>query len=168
MNYELAKEADSKYLSLKNCEDCGKTILRGHKSTRCRLCQKKHRNELNVTWQQRYYFANRARILGRHSEYQKFMREFSEAFRDGERTKYLKRFRKLVENGGSHTTTEWNELCAKYDYVCLHCGRKEPEIKLTRDHIIPLSKGGTDNIDNIQPLCGPCNSSKKDKVWTMH
>lgn len=58
------------------------------------------------------------------------------------------------------TQKEWVELCTHYEFVCLCCGRREPEIKLTADHVIPLSKGGTNFIENIQPLCQSCNSSK--------
>ena len=61
---------------------------------------------------------------------------------------------------GSHTEEEWEELKAFYDHRCLRCGKQEPDIKLTRDHIIPLTRGGRDSIDNIQPLCVRRNSKK--------
>lgn len=58
---------------------------------------------------------------------------------------------------GHHTPVEWANLCAEHAYCCAHCHKFR---SLTRDHIIPLSKGGSDLIDNIQPLCRSCNSIK--------
>ncbi len=68
------------------------------------------------------------------------------------------------EADGNHTFGQWEELKAKYNWTCPACLKKEPEIKLTEDHIVPLSKGGSDNIENIQPLCGLCNSTKRTKT----
>jgi 5-methylcytosine-specific restriction endonuclease McrA len=65
---------------------------------------------------------------------------------------------------GSYRLDEWNELKARYSYYCLCCGRSEPEIKLEGDHVVPLSKGGSNGIENIQPLCRSCNSHKHNKI----
>ena len=62
------------------------------------------------------------------------------------------------------SVAEWKGIKAFYNYTCLCCGRGEPEILLTPDHIHPLVKGGLNCKENIQPLCGSCNSSKGTKT----
>lgn len=56
-------------------------------------------------------------------------------------------------------------VAKKTDGVCSHCGKRiEIGGQFTVDHIIPLNKGGTNNSDNLVPLCKDCNLSKDDKI----
>lgn len=45
----------------------------------------------------------------------------------------------------------------KYNFSCVKCGSKE---RLQVDHIVPVKKGGKDEIGNLQILCQPCNLRK--------
>jgi hypothetical protein len=63
---------------------------------------------------------------------------------------------------GNHTEEEWQALKSYYMDQCLCCG-DVPE-KLSKDHVIPISRGGSDDISNIQPLCLSCNKSKQTKT----
>ena len=67
-------------------------------------------------------------------------------------------------NGGRFTLQEWEQIKKDYNYTCIGCGRKEPEIKLVRDHIFPIAKGGKHCRENIQPLCISCNCKKRDRI----
>jgi 5-methylcytosine-specific restriction endonuclease McrA len=63
---------------------------------------------------------------------------------------------------GEHFTfEEWLALLEFYGHRCLRCGSRE---SLSVDHVIPLSLGGSNSIDNIQPLCERCNSLKSDTI----
>jgi 5-methylcytosine-specific restriction endonuclease McrA len=49
--------------------------------------------------------------------------------------------------------------------MCLCCELTESDgIKLTKDHVVPLSKGGDNWITNLQPLCERCNNEKADEI----
>ncbi|HEX9838706.1 MAG TPA: HNH endonuclease [Anaerolineales bacterium] len=129
-----------------------------------------HREEINAkARERRQQNLEHYREIGRKSrenhaeERNAYQREYGKANRD-KLTLYTnnRRARKL-EAEGSHTDEEWQELKAFYNYKCLGCGKQEPDIKLTRDHVIPLTQGGTDAINNIQPLCALCNSKKNHK-----
>jgi 5-methylcytosine-specific restriction endonuclease McrA len=76
--------------------------------------------------------------------------------------RHQRKARKLG-NGGTFTAMQWRLLKARYNYTCLRCGKREPEIKLSPDHVVPLSRGGANSIDNIQPLCAACNYRKHAK-----
>jgi hypothetical protein len=84
--------------------------------------------------------------------------------KDYYRKKCLERVARKHNAEGSHSLGDWNTLKAQYNWTCPCCYEQEPSIKLTEDHIIPLSKGGSDNIENIQPLCQVCNSKKNTKT----
>lgn len=89
--------------------------------------------------------------------------EHKQSHRDEYRLYEQNRRARLVGNGGMITKQEWQWLKEFYEYKCLACGRCETDIKLTLDHVLPLNKGGKNIIENAQPLCQSCNSSKGTK-----
>jgi len=52
------------------------------------------------------------------------------------------------------------EVFKKHNFTCQYCGRRTPEVILEIDHIIPKSRGGTDDIDNLTVSCFECNRGK--------
>lgn len=63
--------------------------------------------------------------------------------------------------GGTFTRQQWTAMKARYGHLCLCCHQKLP---LTRDHVVPIDKGGLHSEENIQPLCLRCNSAKGTKI----
>ena len=59
--------------------------------------------------------------------------------------------------------THKHQLFGKQEGVCAGCRVAFPFRNMTIDHIVPQSKGGTDHIDNLQLLCGACNSLKGNR-----
>jgi 5-methylcytosine-specific restriction endonuclease McrA len=89
------------------------------------------------------------------------IRKWTKENPDKVKAKDQRRAARKAGNGGSFTAEEWQDLCERYDYRCLCCGEQK---KLEADHVIPLTKGGTSNIDNIQCLCRSCNARKGAKT----
>jgi HNH endonuclease len=85
-----------------------------------------------------------------------------------EKTRVMNHFHRARKRSteGTYTAKQFTALCLHFKNHCLKCGRPR---KLTADHVIPLVWAdrypdvALNDIDNLQPLCKSCNSSKNAK-----
>lgn len=64
---------------------------------------------------------------------------------------------------GSFFAKERTPFTPRYHFN-LYAVVDDKEIMMTKDHIIPKSSGGKDQISNYQPMCSPCNQQKGNKT----
>jgi 5-methylcytosine-specific restriction endonuclease McrA len=102
-----------------------------------------------------YKLTNRAVLL----EYAKL---YAKNNPDWVRSNRNRRRARKVAAGGHHTAAEIRELYRKQNGGCPVC-KASLANGYHADHIQPLSKGGSNDITNIQLLCPPCNMSKRNK-----
>jgi 5-methylcytosine-specific restriction endonuclease McrA len=168
---------------LKRCTKCGadKPLGEFNKDKHCKDGLQRWCRECSKAQWDRYVSDpdNRARVLAQQRKHWENTPERRERKRDQIRERYHtnpehkrkqfeysnaavhRRRARAQSNGGSHTAKEWRALCAQYNHRCLCCGEAK---QLTKDHIVPLEKGGTDDISNLQPLCLDCNLRKHTRI----
>lgn len=149
-------------------------------SSACKSCQKvrhlkyKEQNREKVAKQKRAWeAANRERVKDWRTEYDKkyyisnkdkiLARGKAWTAANPEKKVECERRRRArrASNGGCFTAVQFDDLCESYGRKCLCCGRAT---KLQADHVVPVCKGGGDDISNIQPLCSQCNQRKGTKA----
>jgi 5-methylcytosine-specific restriction endonuclease McrA len=83
---------------------------------------------------------------------------------EGRETSYMLVARKERDAGLDVGISEKDRAVVLRHGRCAQCGRTplEDNVKLQVDHKIPKSWGGTDDLENLQPLCEECNRGKKD------
>ena len=89
-------------------------------------------------------------------------------------TVYLKlNYSKKQKSTKKKESTSWSRYISKSvrvtvlnrdNFKCVFCGRNSQQIELHIDHIIPFSKGGSNDISNLQTLCVDCNLGKSDRI----
>jgi 5-methylcytosine-specific restriction endonuclease McrA len=125
--------------------------------------KRKHQEEMAKPKEERYATQyrrrNRDKILARGREYDRRRHK-----RNPDRYKYYrdKRRARLAGAEGSFTIREWRAVLNMFGGVCAYC----PNEGSTRDHLIPLARGGSNWIENIVPCCSSCNSRKLAKTLT--
>lgn len=97
----------------------------------------------------------KARIRIKSKKFQEYKKTYNKTHPEKARIAQHNR-RALMR--GTFSEREWKILLELCGYKCLRCNRTD--VELTQDHIKPLSRGGSNTIDNIQPLCETCNKSK--------
>lgn len=87
--------------------------------------------------------------------YQNFKEHGVECVRCGLRGRYF-----CLEKHGLHANCEGNT----WHFNLYALNQDGHEVLMTKDHIIPKSAGGSNNIDNLQPMCYKCNGRKADNI----
>ena len=158
---------------MKKCSKCGKekylTEFYKDKSSKnglygyCKECS----NEISNKWND----DNK----DRRKEYNKINKEYKNEYnKKWNKNTYQNIKEKIIENsrkyrarklnaGGVFSEEEFKQKLIFYQYKCCKCGTNLKEAIIHRDHMKPLSKGGSNYISNIQPLCAQCNLSKNSK-----
>jgi 5-methylcytosine-specific restriction endonuclease McrA len=141
---------------------------RDGRSTECRACRnagRKARHEQRIVADPTYResVATRARAWYRDNPERGKERAMTWYRANPARVTARRESRRAREMNaeGSFTEQEWRDLCAHYGNRCLCCGASGV---MTADHVIPLARGGSNDISNIQPLCRHCNATKHTKA----
>ncbi len=84
-------------------------------------------------------------------------RKWRKANPEKRRASGRKRRALLLGTVATLTTDEWLDRVDEFGHHCAYCYGIE---RITQDHLIPLSRGGSHTADNVVPACYSCNSSK--------
>ena len=109
-------------------------------------------------------FITSGTYFNRFGSWRKAVEEFSK-YASGEliiKTELPRRkSRKVINNSLKY------DVMRRDNFKCNYCGKSpatDSNVELEIDHIIPVSKGGDNNIDNLKTICKNCNIGKFNKL----
>ena len=116
-----------------------------------------------------YYERHKAKAQERAREYKRrnrekmrdYMRKWRAAHPECNGVYHARRRARRKAVLGSHTMVDVRRIYTAQRGKCASCRR---ECKLTKDHIVPLDLGGSDYPWNLQGLCMPCNTAKRNRL----
>lgn len=94
-----------------------------------------------------------------------FLDELTDSALTNIRNKFTKKPTKIRKRNPIDSRLR-HEVFKRDGYRCVECGNTNKTSVLEIDHIIPVSRGGSDELDNLQTMCYECNKVKNDKVYT--
>lgn len=142
---------------MKTCNKCAKELPASEfakNQYKCKQCDSE------------YYLAHREEKLAQrkawretHLGYWRDLDPVRDKTPERRHVRDLKNHRRRIwaqSSGRGYTRLEWLPKLQQFRYKCYICGNDWQE----KDHITPLSRGGSNEIENLAPICRSCNSSK--------
>jgi len=181
------KEFESKRISRKWCDECKKAQQResnhkwyyGHHNEVLAYHRnwadtheeyKQQKVENHKRWRENNperWQEHQAKNFQRHKENRvatnkQWIKDHPEEHKQGRIMRDHRRRARLLQAGGTWTPKQFAELCEASDDHCWYCQKQCDN--LTVEHMQPLSRGGSNDIANIAPVCPSCNYTKRDKT----
>lgn len=172
----------------KMCKACNLSYLRAHKEKRTEIARRyrqTHRDKYNAHVRQyrlnhpeavrkanrNWYATHRAKAIEAGKLFAKthpgFMREQNKKYRQRhpEKTKQIRNNQSARRRGaeGKCTSPDMRAQYAKQNGLCYWCSVPLPD-NWHADHVIPISRGGTNWPENMVCACPSCNYSKSDRL----
>lgn len=145
------------------CRSCRQSDSRLYQAT----VDRAKRQAYNLAWsaKRRAQWTETDRENSR-AYYRAYYASHLERMRGHNRSGAQRRRIRMLDAAAVHDVTvdQWFAIKAFYGDRCLRCGKTEPEVRLTMDHVIPVARGGLHHIGNLQPLCHSCNSGKNNRT----
>lgn len=150
-----------------NCIECNKLAHQRHydKSPERRKEQWRRSHQRHALYYQQYKMKHRDRdrTLNLEQRRRYYANNRSKALRWAKAAKKRRRARKHNVLS-TFTPSDWRTLCSRSMH-CHWCKRPfNKQRRPTHDHVIPLSKGGTDTLQNSCCACRSCNVKKQAKL----
>lgn len=131
----------------------------------CRVCKKLIESDKLIEYKckecHRTINANRRKSEEAKEKIRERSRRYYKENKEKVYKNIYKRHTRIHENEYDYSEKEWQFTLSAFNNECAYCGRND--VKLEREHIIPVSKGGAYVIKNIIPACHSCNMSKLNR-----
>lgn len=120
----------------------------------------KKNSEKEKEYWKKYFQKNKEKLYKKIKEWNKT--ENGKALHQRSNHKRRTREKEIIN---TLTAKEWADILEEHNYRCIYCDVEfNCELLPTKDHIIPINKGGHNTKENIVPACRSCNSKKHDKL----
>ena len=168
---------------VKLCAAC-KNEKDGKHPSYCKSCKNKRNKEYHQNNKEKikeYYQNNKEKILEQRKEYREnnkeYYKEYKKEYRKNNphKARETDRKRRALKQKNIHKPYTEDQVLKLYGTNC-HICQEEINLSASRstgaagwgralhiDHVIPLSKGGPDSLDNVKPSHGLCNLQKNNK-----
>jgi 5-methylcytosine-specific restriction endonuclease McrA len=162
-NKEKISKQAKKY-RLKNKRKIAEQRAEHYKRNKKRLLQKQtlyyeNNREDRLKFQENYRKNNREEINAKRKIYDQTAQGKALYAKKHHKRRHLEK-----QSEASLTDGQWSAILGLQQYQCACCGEFFDRVDPTRDHIIPVTKGGGLTFLNTQALCRSCNSRKNNKM----